>query len=247
MSSELSNVKPSYLANVETQVDNSDLAQFSKPPRIKIVQALTGPPIKPPHKEGDIIVLPQNEKIADGETAFTFVPICFFPSWICLNPLQMKGQLKAIREYSLDPQSEVAQKCKKFTKEKCPENPEYLLKYSETLNFLICIEDNAMYCDIPFHIFFSRGEYATGQKLIGNIQARKAPRFACRFRAATSLHSGKQGTWQGLDIMNDPQPWVAEENYLKYQKLYEELKKLIDSRVLELDDESVDVPESSEF
>src|SRR5574343_367169 len=109
-----------------------------------------------------------------------------------------------------------------------------MLKYMETLNCLICIEDNPEFSDIPFHIFFASGEYQTGQKLIGHIQARKAPRFACRFRAATSLHTGKKGSWQGLDIMNDPQPWVAEENYRKYEKFYEELKRRIDDRSIEI-------------
>lgn len=237
MSNELANVKPSYLANLETPVDNSDLNMFSRPPRIKIVQAMSQPPIKPPFKDGDIIVTPQNVKIGDMETPFTFVPIHFFPTWICLNPLQMKGTLPSIREFSMDPESELAKKCKDFKlKEKCPENPEYVLKYSETLNFMIVIEDIPELADMPIHLFFSRGEYMTGQKFIGDIQLRKAPRYACRFRAASNMHTNKQSNrWHGLDIFNDSKPWVEEADFFKYKALHEEFKKLVDTRTVELD------------
>ena len=230
-----SNERPNYLAEITPeQIDNTDLSTFAKPPRIKIVQAMTKPPIKPLFKDGDIIVLPQSIALGNTENPFTFTPIHFFPSWICLNPIQLQGQLRGIREYTLDPKSDIAKKAKSFVKEKCPENQEYYLKYNETLNFIVVV-DNEEVQDIPLHLFFAAGEYKTGQILIGNIQARKAPRYACRFRSASGLHTGPKGQWYGLDITNDPQPWVAEESYHKYKKLYEDMKELIDNRALEID------------
>lgn len=122
------------------------------------------------------------------------------------------------------------------------------MKYRETLNFFIIIEDNEEVLNLPIHLFFSSGGYTTGQKLIGMIQARKAPRYACRFRAISSVATNKRGeSWQNLEILNDPQPWVAETNFHSYEKLYEELKKLISSNQLDLDTSSVEETESTEF
>jgi hypothetical protein len=253
MSTELSVGKPGYLSELPpTSYDNSDLALFTKPPQIKIIQAQTGPPYKPPLKQGDVIVKPRNIKIGDYETPFTFVPIHFFPSWVCLNPIDMKGILPTVREYSLDPTSELAKKCKSFAKEKCPENEKLTLKFSETLNFMIILEDNPDFVDMPIHLFCSRGEYVTGQQFVGDIQLRKAPRYACRFRAASGLHhNNKNQTWDGLNIYNDPQPWVADAaTFHKYETFYKELKKLVDSRTLEVDlddPETGDSPVQSEF
>ena len=250
MSNEMIASKPSYLANADVQVDNSDINLFTRPPRIKIVQAQTGPPIKPPYKDGDVVLVPQGIKIADSETPFTFVVIHFFPTWLCLNPIQMKGMLPSIREYSADPTSELAKKCKAFAKERCPEKPELMLKFSETLNMMIVIEDNAELADMPIHMFFARGEYNTGQKLLGDILLRKAPRYACRFRAVSAEHVNNQGQrWHGLSIFNDTQPWVAEDHFFKYQKLYNELKKLVDTRTVELDltDAATTTTEATEF
>lgn len=238
MSTELSNKvdRPSYLINVPLEnIDNSDLNLYAKPPRIKVVQGLTKPPIKPPFAEGDIVVIPQLTKIGDRNTPFTFVPIHFFPSWICMNPIKMMGTLKAIREFSADPNSELAKKCKSFAKEKCPENKDLLLTFAETLNFMVVLEGDPEWEDVPIHLFFSRGEYPTGQKLIALMQQRKAPRYACRFQAITGTHQSKGNEWPGLDLRNDPQPWVAENKFRQYELMYNELKKLVDNKTLELD------------
>lgn len=229
--------KPAYLQDEDIKVDNSDLQMFAKPPRIKIIQALTGPPFKPPFKEGDVIIAPKGVKVADDEQAFDFTVIHFFPSWSCLNPIQMRGTLPTIRDFSFDPASEVAQKARQFVKERCPENTEYMLKYSESLNFIICIDGVPEFEEVPVHMFFTRGEYGTGQKLIGEMQLRKAPRYACRFRACSGVHkNANANNWIGLDIFNAQKPWIEDvEKFKRYEKLHEELKKMIDSRTLELD------------
>lgn len=251
MSGELIEKKPSYLSETSVEVDNSDINAYVKPSRIKLIQAMTGSPLKPPFSEGDAVVIPQGIKIGDRETEFTFVPIHFFPTWICLNPLQMRGTLPTIREFTFDPESETAKIAKSFAKVKCPENPEHYLKYSETLNFMVVLPDvPELEAMPPIHIFFSRGEYGTGQRLLGDIQLRKAPRYACRFRAVTNTHTNKQGqSWVGLEFRNDPQPWVDEENFHRYEEMYKELKKLIDARTMELDmsDASEPATEGSEF
>lgn len=235
MTGELIN-RPAFLSDPSVQVDNSDLNQYSKPPRIKVVQALSRPPVKPPFKEGDVVVVPQLVKIGDNEEPFTFVVVHFFPSWVCLNPIQMQGTLRSIREFSMDPQSDVAKNAKSFAKIKCPENPEFYLKYNETLNFFVILEGHPDLDDMPVHLFFSRGGYQVGQQLIGELQLRKAPRYACRFRACSASLTNKQGqAWQALKFFNDPQPWVDEAHFRKYEKLHKDLDDLIRARAVDLD------------
>lgn len=242
--------RPAYLAEITPdKVDNSDLNAFAKPPRIKIVQGSTKAPIKPPFAEGDAIILPHMKKIADMETAFEFVPLHFFPSWSCINPYQLRSQMPTVREFSLDPRSEVAYKAKNFVRERCPENTEYELKYSESLNFIIAIEGIEEFDLVPVHIFFVRGEYATGQKLIGQIQLRKAPRYACRFRAAVDeeTHKDKQGNeWRGLVIDNPPNPWVSQERFHTYEQIHKQLDQTIKARTIEIDTSDFESPETGE-
>lgn len=243
MSNELITTRPGYLADPSVQYDNSDLQRYSKPPRIKIVEALTGVPFKPAFKDGDIVTFPSLQKIGDTTTPFELVIVHFFPTWICLNPIQMRGQLKSIREFTMDPESDLAKKCRSFAKIKCPENEQYYLNYSQTLNFMIVVEQEGIE-DIPFHLFFARGRYVDGQALITLLEKRKAPRYACRFRAGSFFYTGPKGKWYRLAMDDAPEPWVTEDNFKKYKRYHEEIKTLVDTRMMEFD--LTDAAESGE-
>jgi hypothetical protein len=233
MSGELIENKPAYLTDPSIEYDNADLKRHMRPPRIKIIQSQSKPPFKPPFKTGDVIVIPQMIKIADHEEAFTFVPIHFFPSYVCINPYELAGQVPTIRDFSMDPKSPLARKCETFAKEKYPDT-DYLLQFRKTLNFMIVVE-NQPEIEGLVHMFFSSGSFIRGQDFMGFIEKRKAPRYACRFRAVTDEHSGKKGVWESLVIMNAPEPWVEQEKFFEYKTLYEEIKELVDSRTFELD------------
>lgn len=252
MAGELSNPIPGYLSNYEGKDAYDRVASFAKPARIKVVQALTKPPIKPPFKEGDIVINPQLIKIGDNENTFSFTPITFFPSWSCLNPIQMQGQLPAVREMTFDPNSLCAKKAIKFTQEPCPENPKFMIKYNQMLNFFVVVHQVEV-ASFPVILLFVRGEYKTGQNLIGFIQSRKlqspkVPIFAHRYCAYSEQHTSPSGTWQGLNIANDPEPWVDEVTFRKNEALSIELEKIIEARAIDMsefsEEEVASVPDN---
>lgn len=247
MSNELSNnVRPSYLMNDNVEdYSRKSMMSFAQPPRLKIIQAMTGSPFKPPFNDKDIVVIPQMLKVGDEKSPITFVPIYFFSSWVCWNPAQLKNSLPAIRESSYDEKSLVAKKAKSFITEPCPEDTKYELVYSTLLNFIVVLEDHSDLCNTPVVMYFNRGEYKTGQLLIGLLQTRNTKfNFACRFRAASGMHPGKKGTWYGLNIENDPTPWVDEVNFNKYAEMNKTYHELHMSRTLTIDLDDSDLQNS---
>ena len=236
--------RPSFLPSVDSDVvreDNSLMNQYCKPPRLKIVQALTAEPFKPPFTDKDAVVIPQMIKVGGDGEPFSFTPIYFFPSWACWNPLKMKATLPAIREWSTDPNTEVARKARKFIKEPCPENAELQLRYCEHHSWYCMIHDVEDLKDLPVIFPFVRGGISASQNLIGLIQTRKSPKYACRFQAIVADHKGKEGNWYGFDFINDNPLWVEEDSYNKYRKLAEDLKKLVDTQQVEIDHGDSDV------
>lgn len=221
------------------EYDMGDINRDAKPPFIKIIQSQTGVPYKPPFKDYDIIVAPQMVKIGDAETPFTFVPIIYFKHFTCMNPIETRGRgLPIIREMSFDENSDLAKKCKRFVQdEKCPEEPQKMLKFSEVLNFIIILEDNPELKNFPIWMFFNRGSFAAGQAFLGLVQARglECDPYYCRFRAHSMVHQGKKGSWFRLNLGNDPIKYVQnEEDAEKYKALHKNFKVLIESKQLDL-------------
>lgn len=238
---------PAFIQQQENVVDYSrqEMNKVSRPPRIKIIQEMTGEPFKPPFINGDIIVTPQLIKIGSKEESFTFTPIYFFNTYICWNPIQMRNMLPAVREFSFNANSEVAKKASKFVQEACPENTQFPLKYSKILNFIAYLHDMPN-VSVPVILHFSRGEYKFGEKFIGNLQARpKSPIYASRWRAGSETHKGPKGQWYGMRIELDPQPWVTNEEYNVFAKMQEEYHELHSSQTLEVDMADEDLEDSN--
>lgn len=245
--------RPSFLPSVDSEIvqkDNALMNQYCKPPRLKIVQASSDPPFKPPFTDKDIIVIPQMIKIADEGNPFSFTPIFYFPDWACWNPYKMKATLPTIRESSTDPMSDIARKARNFVKEPCPENAEYNIRYCQHHNFYIVLHDIPELRDIPIMFSFIRGEYKTGDSLIGQIQTRQAPKFACRFMGVPADHSGSGESWYGTDIIDDNQRWVDERQYARYEKLAKQLEVLYETSQVVIDRGDTDIetsPSTGEF
>ena len=238
--------RPSFLPAVDSDKVrdvNATLNQYCQPPRLKVIQAMSGEPFKPPFIDKDVIVIPQMLKIGDPASPFSFTPIFFFPSWACWNPIKMKGQLPAVREFTFDENSQLARKCKNFVKEPCPENGEYQLRYCEHLNYYIMVHGVEEVGDIPIVAPFVRGEVKSAKNLIGLIQTRKSPMYACRFLGIPVDHKGKEGSWYGLDFANADQMWVDEASYNKYEKLHTDLRDLVEARKVVIDHDDSDVVE----
>lgn len=233
--------KPSYLTNLPKD-DLKDMKKFLSPPRIKIVQGQTGAPFKPAFRDGDVLVNPQMIHIGSSQQEFTFVPIHFFPTWICTNPWELKNQLPFIRELSFEEDSIIAKKARAFIEEPCPENPKERIKYRQVLNYLVRIRNlNVELPDDPVTMIFYSGEFNTGRALIGLIDKRESPRYVCQFNAISAFRTGKKGNWHGLDLRNSPEPWVPAELVESYRQQYLQLKTLVDNRQIQIDMDDTDM------
>lgn len=244
------NLKPSYLANVPPPTDKHTawgMDSFSKPPRIFVVQALSKPPLKPPYKDGDIVVSGAGKfiKIGDLETPYSFTPVLFFVDYLALNPNSVQP---FIRERSFDPASTLAKKAKAFTREPCPgQAADQVIKYVVNLNFIVIIHNEEI-GEMPVHQSFNRGTFKIGQSLIGLIQDRRNTKhipYCHRYQAITRMIPGKgQTTFPAPDIKNDPIPFVLDEDAFKrYEKLSKDLEELVLAGKLETDIDPLDASE----
>lgn len=237
--------RPSYLANTPAY-DLSAFREYSRPSRIIVVQAMSGPPIKPPFKEGDIIITPQMIKIGDIETPFSFTPIYFFADFLCMNPVEVRGQVPFIRERSLDPNSTVAKKARAFIKEPYPENKAYQIKYVQNLNFCVIVHSEDI-PETPIAMSFNRGTFKVGQSMNGLILDRKgAPPYVLRLRGITRMTPGKPpNVFPALDIKNDTDPWVTEEQAKRFEGYHDTVKGIVVSGQMYIDLNGDDLPQDN--
>jgi hypothetical protein len=238
--------KPDFLKDQEPLgVDN--LKEFIRPPRIKIIQPQTKAPLSEMFDKGDVILLPQsqvispvmkkdNGKPSDQGEPFWFIPLFFFPEWCVWNPIQMKGTLPAIRERTFDVQSKIAHRArvKELWYEKCPENPEYNIRYCEHLNFIIMFTGKDTH--LPLRgttavLSYSRGGWRAGSTLLSLIQTRDASIFDCVFEGRANLASNEKGEWYIINATNPSRdsgvdPWVRDKDiHKKLMDMHIELKE----------------------
>jgi hypothetical protein len=221
--------RPSFLPAKQAGggIGTEALSRVVVPPRLKVVQATSSPELLSEFSAGDLIISPQNVKICDKDNGeFNFVPIYFWTEFISWNPLQMKGQLDAIRDRSMDINSEVAKKClsPKHWFETCPENKEYKIRNCEHLNFVVMPIGVDGVAETPIVVSFSRAEHKVGRNFAGLIKMREADIFACVFTANVEFKHNTKGQWHGLNIHNPSSmsQWVEnEEKYNFYKELHE--------------------------
>lgn len=238
---ELTQQQGTIPAFLKTQdVDQEILQEITKiirPPRLKIIQSMAEPPYDK-HAQGDVIIIPTGEKIADESQDFHFVVLDFFRAWGTMNPIQLKGKEPQWLAISWDPNSDIARKASSASTwtERHP-NPmykEFEVRHCEQLNFMVCVESKPA---MPVLIQFFKGEYSTGSNLASIIGARMAegcPTYASRFRAVSSLHKGKLGQWYGLDILTPVQPYITEQDMPRYKELSEKLKSMRQASQLDI-------------
>lgn len=222
---------PGYLQGIEVPKGSRSawgMDSYSKPARIIVVQALSKAPLKPPFKEGDVVLTPKMIKIGDSETPFTITPIGFFTDFLALNP---QGTQPWIKERSFDPASDVGKKAKAFTKVLVPGTTDKFVKYVTNLNFIFFIHGYPDLEEMPIHVSFNRGIYKVGQSFITLIQDRKNAAhfpFCHRYQCLVRPIQGKDNNmFPGLDIKNDSEPWVTEDQYKRYEIRSKELQDLI--------------------
>ena len=242
----LSVSRPSFLANVNPNEAKGLAAvrEYSRPPRLKIIQAQSGELFKPRFNDGDIIVNPYFAKVGDTKSPFTFTPVHYFMAFVCINPHDLKDKLQMIRGYTLDPKDLIAVKAKKYINEDCPEDAKYEIKYRMVHNYMIVIEsEDPAVKDTPIAVTFMQGEFKTGSMLNDMLLARKVDIFANRFCAISGRHKGPKGTWYGLDFLDLPNPWVTEEQYQRYSQYWDMYDELVKNKQIEIDMGDTDMQE----
>jgi len=231
------------------------------PPRLKVVQPTSREPFCTLFSQGDIVVVPMMQRVSEYDkqekrVALYFATVFFWHEWCCWNPLAAAGQLKSVRDRSLDPKSSVAIKARdeeRRNAEICPEVPEkdgkkQYLSYVEHLNFMI-VPFNAgsvetQFAGLPICLSFARGEWIKGSNMSGLIMVRRAPIYGCQFQATVRRRTNNKGTWFGIDVDNpDPtivDPWVGKDSFDAMQKLYTEFKTAHAEKTLQVDYEDVE-------
>lgn len=209
------------------------LAQYIMPPMLKVVQKQSKDELLDRFGKGAVIIMPEQTLLfnPNDPEPFEFVVLGFYVEFISWNPIERAGE-GAIRERSLDPTSELAQKCKDQKRwlepiQKGPTDDKQLfIRNCEHLNFIIAIESDIVE-PMPHIMSFARGEHKTGRKLANMIRMRRGPIYGGRYAAVTS--GGGEGrkkgdnTWCGFDITNAVEAWVGAHKYEAYKKLSNEL------------------------
>ena len=229
---------PSYLRDLT--YDRTEINKAVKPPLIKYINYQSKPPYKPPFADFDIIIAPNMIKIGDKDNPFTFSVILYVPTFNVINPYSMKGKLPFVRDFSYDENSDIAKKCKRFCKtDPCPEAPSEMLEYRHTHNFFIVVEDVAEFEDVVCWMPLSKGEFASGLKLVDMMFRCPAPPPCTRLRCHSGNHSGQEGNWIGLNFLPNPERYHEEARAMRNMALYEQWKELISDRAVDLSDDSV--------
>lgn len=248
---------PAFMQDV-TDFGIDDLKQYIVPPRLKVVQRISGAPFDDLFNPGDVVACPQlvlvspvikndNGKPTDQGEPFHFVPLYFFVEWCLWNPLEMKGSLPSIRARTTDPNSDMVIKSRdsKLWELPCPENPEYKCRYVEHLNFLILLINEHELAGTPMVMSFSRAEHRAGTNFAALIKMRKAPIFGCQFQARAGFRSNNKGNWYGVDVMNPEAvpPFVQDKALFDaYHNIHLELKEAHNNArvVVDYDNETTD-------
>ena len=238
MSNELVNQNAQLPAHLMESVNKEntgleDVNQYISPPRLKIVQDKRSDEKYKQFSGGDIVVIPQLEKICDKDGFFIFTPLFIYDEFCIHNPYALRARLPMIRDRTLDPKSEIAEKARRMVTEDCPEDSEHQIKYVTHLNFLVAIHDVSSLKGIEVALSFSLGEFKTATALMGSLRMRcnnGTPIYAHKFQATPGEHKSGSNEWWGLDITNptadyEGSPWVEDaEMFEHFKSLHENYK-----------------------
>lgn len=254
---------PTYLQTYQDDKSNELLKQYITPPRLKMVQPTSQAPFNDLFKQGDLILLPVMQKIAEHtreekQAAFTMTPVMFFPEWCCWNPISTKGTLKGVRSRSFDRQSPEAIKARNPALRKseiCPEVPTdrggkaNYLRYLEHLNYLFIIHGNEEYADMAIAITFASGEHRAGTNFNALITQRRAPLWSMNFQAVIRRRTNDQGFWYGVDFEN-PDPsicaaWIDPGAAPRFEALHKRLREQYEEQLIQVDYEDNEAENAS--
>lgn len=237
------------------------LSQFIVPPRLKVMQKMTGKPLSDMFRVGDVVAMPMAELVSpiklnasgkeleEGEP-FHFVALCFYPEWVLWNPIETKGTLQAIRARSFSPSSDIAIRSRSPStwSMPCPEMPrdsqgkELYCRYVEHLNFLIAILPPNKMAGVPVLMSFARGAHKDGTNLAALVQMRNAPIYGCQFEATVKTRRNDKGQeWSVIQVTNPSEdsgvtPFVMDQTlYSQYEAIHLDLKEKYKKGLIQAD------------
>lgn len=221
---------------------NESLNQYVTPPRVKVVQPLTKPPVSEHFAAGDVCLMPMMQLVSKKQTEFSFVPLFFFAEFITTNPL---GSDTFIRDRSTDPKSVIAQKARDPQRREETIEGGIKIRHTEVLNYIVSIVGHDELTGTPVTLSFARAEHKQGTNLASRIKLRNVPMCGTVWTAKSAQRSNPKGTWWGIDVFQ-----CQEENGLvqdpaifdMFVNQHNELKKAyIEQRlIVEQDEDNVD-------
>jgi hypothetical protein len=204
---------PAHLQNAISHKESTGLEEMGNyivPPRLKIIQDKKDDKYES-FASGDVIVVPQLEKLCSKGEPFQFTVLYTFDEFCVHNPYQLRASLPMIRERTIDPKSDLAEKARNMITEPCPENLEHEIKYVTHLNFLIAVHGIESLKGIELLVSFHLGEFKTGQGLLNLLRMRSnggIPIYGHVLSAHSAKHSGGGFNWMGLDISNPSAEYI---------------------------------------
>lgn len=236
---EIANAKPEYLGSDVEGV--GELSQFITPPRVKIIQKTADSSLLAEFGVGDIIITPLNELVIEQERTdkgqptgeappLIFTPLFFYVEYCVWNPYELKGSVPAIRERSLNMNSEIARKARnentRFEQYPGSDDPKLLIRFVEHLNFLVWIHDQKI--EDPAILSFSRASHGDGRQLSTFVKMRKSSIYSCVFEGWLDHRDNDQGDWWALTIENPRTvaPWVTEDQNIVFKAFHDEFVAL---------------------
>lgn len=241
------------------------LKQYVTPPRVKVCQPLSKPPLIDRFRPGEVAVVPLLERLSlqdfddrtaneDQPVAFYFAPIFFYPEWCAWNPIELKGTAPAILERSLDPRSALAKKTrdpetrqeKKLDEQGNPMTkdgrPMYV-KNLEHLIYVVQIVGEHPLAGFVCSMTWASGEHKYGANFNALVGQRKAPLYGCQFAAVVRRRANEKGWWYGIDVENPPEggavtPFVMDPEQFELRKAaHLEYRGIYEAKLLRVDHE----------
>lgn len=237
---------PSHIKRGANKEGSERLAQFIRPPYVKIVQKQSDDALLAAFSKGTTILSPANVVVAPPGGSFYIVPLIQYPEYSVRAPIDMKGQVPYILDRTTDANHAIAVKArnKETWTEKNYKFEDKVIKEVrnvESIVFIVMIMGD--FGMIPCIMTFERSEFKTGRTFATLLQMRNADAFGCVFKATVSdtPRSNEKGSWYGWDISNpgegDAYPqWVEDpELFETFRKMALEMEKNYQNDLIRVD------------
>ena len=241
-------------AQVGGETGMESMSEYLTPPRVKIMQPSRKEPFKSEFEEGVVISTPSNTVLCDVDGHFAYTVIYTYDQFCVHNPWERPDDMPYIRESTLDKKSVIAQKCRNYVSEPCPEVAGEEIKYMTHINALIMVhgmKDTSIQ-GVPLMLSQYSGEAKSGRQMLDLLHTRcqnGTPIYAHRLMAHQVPRKKGRNEWQGLDHSN-PGPDVPFGPFIEdavefahYKELYLKAKGLVESGKIVVDYEDETTPE----